>query len=481
MKLVPTLRVILSILILVSSQLTNAQIQLEGLYATSTALPLEEFAVENVFDQDPNTFWKTPQGSGPNEGIMVYFSSPTYISRIEAEFFINEEISEVSSIEVYGDGNSFWNGKHIDRELSFLYIKIGRAEQTEIVKSKIGDMQYVRRRFSEKHSIAIKELLLYQDESTPYQILSPKFVKGQIEASSSLTPQLAYGPANLMDSRKDLGWAENIKGNGIGESITFTSEETIQITDLKIWNGYQRSPKHFSGNARLKSFLFGLKGRELKEYQLLDKEGSQLVDLGTSLEGREFILKIIDTYNGDKYQDLVLSEIKFFNNEIPIIIKTAAEENRIKELQSKSQLTQSFLDKNFSVRLNKSTTKESEKEYYAEYIWESRSLSLRSNNTFVLYTRESLSIEEYNEETNYENYEDDTKEVIADGNWELKEEGSDYIKIRIFGKIYSPTSTAELYHGDVSSDNVRIFQDFLTLTKDKISGERFVEDIILKN
>lgn len=480
MKSLLTFVVLLSILAIHSPRV-SAQVQLDGLYATSTALPLSDYAVENVFDEDPNTIWRTPKGIGPNEGIMIYFSKPTYVSRVGAEFVSNDQLSKVLSIEVYGDGRSFWNGSNMEATLSFLYIKIARVENTNRIESSVDGKDYIRQKFNENQAVGIKSLLIYNEEYDPYKVLPPKFVNGTIQSTSSLKPALAYGPSNLMDSRKDLGWAESVKGNGIGEAVTFKLSNPVRLTKLKIWNGYQRSPKHFSGNSRLKAFQFGLKGGNLTSYNIEDVSGAQTIDLQGPIEGTEFVLKVTDAYSGSKYQDLVISEIKFYDGDKPIVIKTNAEENRMKAMQSKGALATSFFDRNFEVWTSEQTKKESDKEYYAEYKWESKSLSLRSNNTFVLYTRETLSIEEYNSETNYENYEDDSKEVIADGNWELKEEGADYIKIRIFGKIYSPTSSAELYQGDVTSDNVRIFQDFLTLRKDKISGERFVRDLILKD
>jgi hypothetical protein len=62
----------------------------------------------------------------------------------------------------------------------------------------------------------------------------------------------------------------------------------------------------------------------------------------------------------------------------------------------------------------------------------------------------------------------------------LKSESGTSATIRVFGKINSPTTLAELYHGEVTRDNVKIFQDNLTITKDKISGTRYINDIIIK-
>lgn len=217
-------------------------------------------------------------------------------------------------------------------------------------------------------------------------------------------------------------------------------------------------------------------------YFLEDDKTPQMVVLDRPITGQKFELIIKDAFSGTKYQDLVISEIKFFEGNQPIVIQTSSEEERINETNSISNpLLNYFIDRNMDVSLYSRKEKKGDGEYFAEYYGKKTSLILRSNNTFVMYERETLSVEEYNEEEEYENYEDDTKEVIADGNWELRETGEGYLKVRIFGKIFSPTTTAELYQGDVTSANVRIFQDNLTLTKDKITGERFINDIILKD
>jgi hypothetical protein len=99
----------------------------------------------------------------------------------------------------------------------------------------------VRNNFSKEHAVGITELQLFGENNQLLEVQPPSFVKGTISASSSLKPALAYGPGNLMDGKKDVAWSEGVKGNGIGETITFTSEETIWMTDIKIWKGYQRS------------------------------------------------------------------------------------------------------------------------------------------------------------------------------------------------------------------------------------------------
>lgn len=476
-----TSKLIIALLFTSWSAMLYGQVQIEGLYATSTALPFSKHAIQNVFDGDSTTYWKTPQGAGPDEGIMIYFAKPTYISKIEINTFQGPDISTINRFELYGDGRSFW-GTEPETVLNSIYLKISSTKNTEQIKSEIDGKKYARSKFDSSLSVGISEISIYGADGIKLDVLTPETVNGTITASTSLKPALAYGAGNIMDFKKEVSWAEGNANDGTGESITFATASDITISSLKIWNGYQRSPKHFTANSRAKNIQFGIKGSTLSSYQVEDLNLPQSITLNTPITGKEFILIIEEIYPGEKYSDLVISEIRFFSGVQPIHINTATEEKRVQEnLQNDHLILGQFLNQNVNVSLWKESHREKEGESFSESYWNMQSLILRANNTFVLYHTEASSIEEYRESDNYENFQDESKEVIAEGNWEIKAEGLDYVKVRIFGKIYSPTTQAELYHGDVSSANVRIFQDNLTLTKDKISGERFVEDIIIKN
>lgn len=72
-----------------------------------------------------------------------------------------------------------------------------------------------------------------------------------------MTPKAAYHPIQLFDSRKEFVYAEGAPGAGENEALTFRFDENVKMNALKIWNGFQRSDKHYTANARIKSFEFG--------------------------------------------------------------------------------------------------------------------------------------------------------------------------------------------------------------------------------
>ncbi|UII26243.1 hypothetical protein LVD15_23570 [Fulvivirga maritima] len=458
-------------------QAQNNEATLDGIYATSTALPFSKYSVTNIFDNNNSTYWRTISGAGPDEGIMIYFSKPTYINRVNPVFYSGDNLDAEPSFEVYGNGTTLWRGKSIERELSSLYIRITSSKHSKNISGSYKDAKYYRHAFDQDFSIAISELEIFGKDDKPLKIITPEYINGVISTSSTLNPDIAYGPDNLMDCKKEFGWAEGSKGNGIGDEIKFHTNHPITINKLKIWNGYQRSQKHFKSNARLKTFQFGVAGSSLETYTLADMEGDQTIPLKQTLSGRDFVLIINDAYAGSAYQDLVISEIHFLRNDKTTLIRSNNREKNIDKLKSNApEILRNYLDKNISVSLSKRNEFENESEYY----YETNSLIIRSNQSFVLYQMQTSSIEGMDEEDDYYASED-TNEIIADGNWELIETGEGFVKIRIFGKIYSPTTLTELYQGEVTSDNVRIFQDQLTLTKELISGQKFVEDIAIQN
>ncbi|MFN6946280.1 MAG: NADase-type glycan-binding domain-containing protein [Cytophagaceae bacterium] len=448
----------------------SRQVYLDGLYATSTALPFDDYDVTSIFDENNATYWKTIPGAGPDEGIMLYFSEPTYISAIETIQATGDNIALVTSFDIYGNGQSFYSHKNINKTLSSLYIKINN---TRITKSPEDPNRQTWSRFHSAYSVSISELKLFGESGLPLKIISPVYKKGSIKASSELKPEVAYGAVNLMNCHKEFAWAEGAKGKGIGESVSFTTENEITIGELKIWNGYQRSTKHFSENARVKTFRFGKKGGVMESYTLSDKDGGQNIRLKSDLTGKSFLLIIDEVYPGSRYEDLVISELHFLNGKQHMLIRTPIQENWIKELKAKNNdLLKNFLDRNIVV-----TTSSNEVTGTREtHTYHNSSLIIRSNYSFVLYQINSK--EAYDAEN--DDVMSDRFETIADGGWELIEEGPDFVKIRIFGKRFTPLSASELYKGKVTNNSLRVFQDFLILRKDKITGERFIDDIIFK-
>lgn len=164
-----------------------------------------------------------------------------------------------------------------------------------------------------------------------------------------------YGMHNLFDDSLHTCWAEGVKGPGIGESLYLDIKEGT--TFINIANGYQKGPALFKANNRikiLKTIMFvgiNLPGEVTELFTvyharmfsktgsltLIDTSGFQKVSLpfdwesllkfkehttsdffaGRNIENENYQpdvryilqLRIMDIYNGDKYNDTCISEI----------------------------------------------------------------------------------------------------------------------------------------------------------------------------
>ena len=72
-----------------------------------------------------------------------------------------------------------------------------------------------------------------------------------VSASSYLSEEnIKHVPERIMDGDTTTAWVEGGDGNGEGESLTFTFGDLYAVSDIKIWNGYQKSEDLYYKNVR---------------------------------------------------------------------------------------------------------------------------------------------------------------------------------------------------------------------------------------
>ena len=430
-------------------------VRLSGVYVTSIKTPHDNFDYENLFDGDENTFWATMPGAGPDEGIMLYFQNPQDISHLQIMQNDGSDFSRIQEVEIYTNGQSpiqslVSNEIKIDKQdVTSLYIRIIGLKDIEMVTS---DDYINQRSFDNSKSAAISELMVYSGQSK-LSLIAPRKMDGKVNASSTLAPEISYGVQNLFDSRKEFAWAEGAKTNGENETISIELNEKIQLSGLKINNGYQRSDSHYKANTRVKSISISNEAGQNSSVVFDDIAGEQMVEITTPLEGAKFTLTIDEVYPGDRYKDLVISEMKLVSDGQDIIIKNNIAEGVKSDLYNevKGTLLGDYVD------IRKANSVEEIDGY-------SRSIILRSDFTFVAYNK-SWSDDGFSEK------------LIADGNWEIKNIGEDNVKVRVFGKLTRISETIDYYAGNAETKQQQIFQDFLTITSSGIKGEKFIPEI----
>lgn len=159
-----------------------------------------------------------------------------------------------------------------------------------------------------------------------------------VSASSYLPAgsQYSYEPYNAHDLNYKNAWVEGVPGNGIGEYLEYHFRPTSpRITQIKIANGYIKSEADWRKNGRVKTLKVYLDGRLLATLHLADSRDLQLFDVDTIGKVRDninydslsktpgWVLKfeIAEVYPGDKYEDVVITELFFDGTDVHCLAK----------------------------------------------------------------------------------------------------------------------------------------------------------------
>ena len=431
---------------------------LELCYATSIHMPESRYGPENVFDGDTTTCWATMPGAAPDEGIYFSFHEPVDLETMTVEAVPGgSDFEEISTYQLYINGveGTYWEpgtpvNLHWQGPVKSVFVKINSTESIHYDEQGIRYQRDVPVGISEINITVLDE----EDNEVPLQIIPIASVGGTVEASSSLEPVEAYSPDFLFDSRPAFGWADgNPDSSGEGEYLLFSLDEPRRIEKLLIWNGYHRSGTHFDHNERASLISFGLEGEIPEEYRLDDSMTPQVVYLDSPLEGRDFRMTFMGVYPGDFYQDLVISELRFFDGDEWFVIATGGDEAR---KQANLQWAMScdagaFMDRQIFADSSLAN----------DYI--RQSLVIRSNGSFVIW-----KVDERDESE---------ERMYADGNWQILDDSH----MRIFGRLHRLASYAQdgydPYAGTWSDQNERldrmtIFSDTLSFSDSRISSSR---------
>lgn len=425
---------------------------LEGLYATSTTVGK---GVENLFDANPATTWQTLPGTGPDEGIMLYFQEPMDLASVEI-VAAAENIAKVDAkvdlpIMVYANGQVSTSGNPNEqivlskkgpvKSLFIRFYSTGK-EENQTIKEDLYRLAYPSDAY-----IAVSELKILNTKGEALRLAPPKTVNGRVLASSTLAPESAYNPANLFDSRKEFVWVEGVASAGEEEVLSFEFDQPVEITAIQVWNGYQRSDEHFSANARVRDFQFQEKSSQPRLYSLQDTKQGQKISLTQPEKGSVFELRIKSVFPGKKYKDLAISDIVFYNGNQPFVLHSSTSDKYKAELKTKASnsVISAWLDKRIANYIEDGASSTTQ------------SLILRADGTFVMYS---------------EAYSDGDPDMysFADGNWELLSKS----QVKVFGKWTDLVDLPEYYQGVNQQSPSRIFNDVLNIDAKKVVGTKML-------
>ena len=152
----------------------------------------------------------------------------------------------------------------------------------------------------------------YEDPEEYYQIDMDSVV---VSCSSSL-PEPQYNvyhvAENLIDSDTGTAWVEGVEGQGIGEFVTFTFKEKGLISEISIYNGYQKTEDIYNKNSRPKDITINFGDGSVTKVTLLDSRGEQVITLEHPVVAKSATVTVDSVYEGYKYADTAISEIYFY-------------------------------------------------------------------------------------------------------------------------------------------------------------------------
>ncbi|XOK64932.1 NADase-type glycan-binding domain-containing protein [Paenibacillus elgii] len=146
--------------------------------------------------------------------------------------------------------------------------------------------------------------------STPFMDVKKSIPVKRVTASSTLPDEkkISYNANQLTDGNTKTGWCEGIKGDGIGETVTFEFGEHREVSGIDLINGLAQSLQTFKANNRVKSLKaeFSDGSSEILNASFVQMNFDKKVKTS-------FIkLTILEVEKGDKYSDTCMSEVRVF-------------------------------------------------------------------------------------------------------------------------------------------------------------------------
>lgn len=135
-------------------------------------------------------------------------------------------------------------------------------------------------------------------------------------SSSILDDNKNYSDQNIHDFDLLTAWVPKSK-NGIGESISFHFKpKSPRINAIIIYNGYIKNKNLWKNNSRAKKIKLKIDNKTIAILELEDTTASQRFEIEpiqSTIENQDLILtlEVLESYEGKKYTDLVISEINF--------------------------------------------------------------------------------------------------------------------------------------------------------------------------
>jgi len=130
------------------------------------------------------------------------------------------------------------------------------------------------------------------------------------------TSKAKYEPNLATDGISSTCWQEGVEGVGEGESLTFTFENEESISAISLLLGKHKSEKAYFDNARPSKLIIKI-GNMQYFIEAEDIMQRQTFRFSSPKAAKEVTIVIDSAYPGNVWEDLCISEIEFYKEELP--------------------------------------------------------------------------------------------------------------------------------------------------------------------
>jgi hypothetical protein len=388
---------------------------LQALFATSNRAEAEA-----LLDQDADTGWRPTQDAA-GEGVLLRFERPRELKSVHVQ-----TCGDSAELGLYVNGASM--GSKQGADVSF--------------EMPSGEVRSVFVKILRGADACLSEIVI-SDGTGPLFLGPPRRVEARVEVSSTLEPSAAYHETYLFDGRQHFAWVEGAKGSGDGESIQINLKKDQAVSAVEIYNGYHRSKDHFEKNARVRKLEIEAQGRRVM-LDVADGMAPRRLDLDPPLAARTLTLTVAASQKGSAYEDLAISELRFFDREGPFTISPS----KPKDLEG--ALHGALEGKPLGEVVGKT---------FRQVCGGQREFKLRWDHSFVYYELDETS--------------EHSREVILDGAWVPGKGG-----IKLYGRESIAEQEFTPYGTVPPEDSERVTGGDLTIESFQALGEEGLKDLL---
>ena len=253
---------------------------------------------QHLFDVDPTTAWE-PKGQALAEWVDATFATAVAVSELR---FVSCRMGAQAKV---------WVDLQMTGGTTRHAVSISSDQIVGLPVA--GDLHGLRLSVGDSPGRAcISELQLRFGEAS-YPVIPPRYRRGTATATTTHEPIEAWSAMYLFDHRLHRGWSAPNKG--IGERVSVSLEVPTALMRFELHNGYQRSERHFLDNTRARRVRMSADKGPWLEMEFRDMPGAQVVELPAPVPGSQFEFSFESAYPGEKWEDLVLSELRLSDRE----------------------------------------------------------------------------------------------------------------------------------------------------------------------